>query len=55
MHVEIYAVSSSYGAVSINCKEPIADNRHSWTVHIALQYQACNLYLKLKNKAFTLK
>ena len=46
MHVEIYAASPTYRAVSINRKEPTEDNRHYWTVHIALQYQACNLYIK---------
>lgn len=46
MHVEIYIASSIYGEVSINSKDPITDNRHYWTVHIALQYQACNLYFK---------
>lgn len=46
MHVEVPAASSTYETVSVNCKESIADNRHYWTVHIALQYPACNLYFK---------
>lgn len=55
MEVEICIASYTYGAVSSNCKKPVTDRRRCWTMCIALQCQAYNLYFKAEKQGFYFK